>query len=143
MKLKAKERCPIHGRRDCCGRSEFNRYAQPMHAAQGIWQPTGARGVSRSADGREKCTKAILRRRKDSMLRRGEPCHACGEKFTDYSDVELSHLESKGIGGGRHNDAQVNLVLLHTVTNREQGSLSWDQYVISLDGKPFPCQRTL
>ena len=138
MKLARKARCPIHGRRDCCGRSEFHRYAQVKKQGHGIWQPVRS-GLWRAADGRERCSKAELRRRKDCLLRQGVKCAACGEGFSDYRDVELAHRISKGAGGGNHNDAMPNLTLLHVGANRAQGSLPLDLYLREY-WKPSDCK---
>ena len=139
MNLKPKDGCPLHnGRRDCCGRSEFVRYAQVKKQGHGIWKPTGATGILRSDDGREKCSKAVLRWRKDSLLRQGIVCEACHEPFTDYRDVELSHRVGKGLGGSTHNDAYTNLTLLHARANREQGSLDLETY-LAKKWKPEHC----
>lgn len=128
MKLKAKERCPLHGRRDCCGRSEFHRYAQPKHASEKTWVKITP-GIYRSADGRERCSTSVLKRRKDRMLRENPVCGACGEGFKDYYDAELAHRESKGIGGSRRDDSPKNIYLMHTRGNRAQGSRDLDEYL--------------
>jgi len=54
---------------------------------------------------------------------------ACGSEFTDYRDVELAHRESKRMGGSRRDDRFSNLVLMHAVENREQGSRSLADYL--------------
>lgn len=126
--MRPKERCPLHGRRDCCGRSEYVRYAQPRHASERTWVKVRP-GLFRSTDGREKCSKAEMKRRKDRMLRENPICGACGEGFKDYYDVELSHRESKGIGGARRDDSLPNLYLMHTRGNRAQGSRDLEEYL--------------
>lgn len=136
-RLKVKEVCPLHRRRDCCGRSEFHRYAQVKKQGHGIWQSVRA-GVWRAADGREKCSKAELRRRKDSLLRQGKTCEACHEPFTDYRDVDLAHWQAKGAGGAFHNDAMSNLTLLHSRANMECGSMDLQTY-LDTKWKPEHC----
>src|SRR6266567_7607011 len=121
--LKATERCPIHGRKDCCGRIR-----QPLRERNGAWI-RGRDGILRSPDGRERCPAAEMRRRKNAKLRSGEPCAVCGQKFTDYRDAELSHRTGKGMGGAFRNDAMSNLVLLHTAANRDQGSMTLEDYL--------------
>jgi 5-methylcytosine-specific restriction endonuclease McrA len=128
VKLKPKEICPLHRRRDCCGRAEFNRYAQPRHARKGIWIPVRP-GLWRSEDGREKCSPRELRRRKDSLIQKNPVCEVCGRHFVDYDEIELGHRESKGIGGSRRNDALTNLCLLHMSSNRAMGSMSVADYI--------------
>ena len=70
-----------------------------------------------------------MRRRKDKLLRDGVVCAACGEKFNDYRDVELSHKYPKGIGGFKRDDRMENLTLLHARSNREQGSMELTIYL--------------
>lgn len=138
-KLKAKERCPLHGRRDCCGRAEFVRYAQPKHVSERTWVKI-APGIYRVADGRERCSTSVLKRRKDTMLRNNPVCGACGEGFKDYYDVELAHRESKGIGGSRRDDSLKNLYLMHIRGNRAQGSRDLEEYLADCKARGVsPC----
>lgn len=137
-RLKSKELCPLHRRRDCCGRAEFSRYAQPKHASRGIWSPIG-HGVMRAPDGREKCSPSALRRRKDELIRRDPTCIACGQQFSDYSEIELAHKESKGNGGFKRNDAAENLALMHKGANRAQGSMDLVTYMTTA-WKPEHCK---
>ncbi len=126
--LRPKELCPLHRRRDCCGRAEVHRYAQVKKQRHGIWVPVRS-GLWRAADGREKASPRELRRRKDKMLRDGVPCAACGEIFLDYRDAELAHREGKGMGSGSRNDALSNLILLHARANADQGSMDLETYL--------------
>ena len=70
-----------------------------------------------------------MRRVKDTMLGQGVLCAACRGTFEDYRDAERSHLSGKGLGGGSRDDSLKNLVLLHTRTNREQGSMPFDYFL--------------
>ncbi len=121
--LRATERCPIHGRKDCCGR-----YRQPLRERHGAWI-RGRDGVLRSSDGRQKKTPAQKRRRKDDLLRAGTPCAACHEQFTDYRDAELAHIRGKGLGGAFRDDSDKNTTLLHYAANRDQGSMELETYL--------------
>jgi hypothetical protein len=89
-------------------------------------------------DGREVCTPAEMRRRKMTMIREDLPCAACGKPFDDFRDIELAHIESKGVGGGKRNDARRNLVLMHKAENREQGSRSLADYLVWRKEKGLP-----
>jgi 5-methylcytosine-specific restriction endonuclease McrA len=110
-------KCPIHGGLYCCGRSRPTADPYIRH------------GVKKLDDGREICTPSELRRRKSILLKRDPVCAACGKVFDDYRDVELAHIESKGLGGGKHDDRWENLVLMHRDENREQGSRSLNDYL--------------
>jgi hypothetical protein len=126
-KLRHNEPCPLHhGSRTCCGR--VRERAQFRKEGHGIFQQVRP-GVWRSPDGREKCAKSELRKRKHKLLRENPVCVACNVQFTDYSEVELSHIESCGIGGAFRDDSMKNLVLMHADENREQGSRSLADYL--------------
>src|ERR1035441_4916737 len=139
-KLRLQEVCPLHRRRDCCGRLRFPRYGRQRQARNGIWTPVH-RGLWRSEDGREKCSPTELRWRKNQLIRTNPFCATCGEQFTDYDEIELAHRQSKGIGGGRHNDAMKNLVLMPLEETREQGSRSLDDYLADPDRIALRNQR--
>lgn len=129
MKLKAKQMCPLHRRRDCCGRSEFNRYRQPTHEKKGIWTRV-VDGVMRAPDGREKCSPRELRRRKAWFIRNQPTCVACNRGFSVYDEIELAHKSGKGIGSGKRDDSWANLAgLMHADENREQGSRPLETYL--------------
>jgi 5-methylcytosine-specific restriction endonuclease McrA len=66
---------------------------------------------------------------KDEKLRRDPTCQACGEKFEDYRNVELSHVRSKGAGGAFRDDSPGNTVLMHAAANRDQGSMDLETYL--------------
>jgi hypothetical protein len=117
MRLRANERCPIHGRYDCCGRqSRFSVRSGLPKPVQKIDDPHHPRGY------REICSRAELRRRKHVLLSKDPTCWLCGEKFDDYSEVELEHREPKGMGGARRDDHRDNLALAHKQCNFEKGS---------------------
>lgn len=136
MNLPAKKRCPLHGRTDCCGRSEAPRYKQVKKQSRGIWKRIGG-GRWKAADGREKWSPAALRKHKEFLVKtRRDPCAACGEPFTDYRDIELSHVHGKGIGGAFRDDSKT--VLMHARANREQGSMDLETY-LKTKWKPEHC----
>lgn len=139
LRLKTKEICPIHRRRDCCGRAEFHRYSQVQHELK----YRIVRGVKIFPDGREVCSKAELKHRKDALLRQDPRCAACGQAFRDYSEVELGHKRSKGMGSAKRDDRRENLFLLHVQVNNAQGSMDWDEYVKRLgeNNEKFPCEE--
>jgi len=136
-KLKANQPCPLHrGSKVCCGRSKTDR-TKVRKQGHGIWQFVRS-GLWRAPDGREKCSTAELRRRKDQILRQGVKCQACGEGFQDYRDVELAHRQAKGLGGAFHDSRLSNLTLLHARANRECGSLDIQDYIANR-WKPEHC----
>ena len=135
--LRPNERCPLHGRRDCCGRSIVPRAVNPVPK----WRAIGP-GVREYPDGRILKMPAALKRRKDYLLKVKTPCAACGEQFDDYREVELAHRESKGMSGWKRNDADTNTTLLHKGANRAQGSLDLDLYLRDY-WKPEHCRGEL
>ncbi len=126
-KLRRNERCPLHGRRDCCGRESRTKAKSEKFQSRN--------GVTTMPDGREVCTPAVLRRRKDTLIRKHPYCAACEilnpeqAKFTDYDEIELAHKESKGFNGYKRDDSFSNICLMHKSENREQGSRSFEQYI--------------
>lgn len=138
VRLRKNERCPLHGRRDCCGRGGINIQSRRESRKYIIVEP----GVKRYPDGRERCNEAALKRRKHELLRTHPVCYACGEQFSDYREVELAHIESKGMNSWKRNDAKENLVLLCAETNADCGSRNLDEYMASVRaaGKKFPCE---
>lgn len=127
-RLRRNQPCPLHNNsRFCCGReSRTKAKAQKFPSRNGVTQMPGDREV---------CTPAVLRRRKDILIRKHPFCAACeildpdNAKFTEYDQIELAHRESKGNGGFKHDDSWPNLCLMHKACNREQGSRSFDQYI--------------
>lgn len=116
--------CPIHRRRDCCGRAEFSRYTRPRHELKFSVRHDGTRVYP---DLREVSPPAVMRRKKDAMLRTDPTCCACGQKFAEYSDVELAHVYGKGAGAFKRDDRYVKL--MHTRANRIQGSVDLESYL--------------
>jgi len=101
-----------------------------------------APGVRRYHDGREACGAAVLKQRKDQKLRPNSRCIFCDQEFDDYRDVDLCHIESKGLNGWRRDDRMSNLELGHHVSNLDCGSRSIGEYIndIRKAGKKFPCE---
>jgi hypothetical protein len=126
MKLPRNAKCPLHGGYYCCGRER--------PASQPKKFPS-RNGITVLDDGREICSKAEKRRRKDRLLKSHPFCAACEilspetARFDDYREVELAHKESCGFGGFKRDDRMENLCLMHKRCNREQGSRSLDQYL--------------
>jgi hypothetical protein len=128
-KLRNGERCPIHGKTTCCGRSDVPRHIRPVkHGIFELVRP----GVWRAPDGRERCSKAELRRRKHVLLKNDPTCAACHQQFSDYSEVELAHRLGKGLNGSTHDSRMENLTLLHRGANQAQGSVPLDIYLATM-----------
>ena len=127
-RLKHNERCPIpvhKGSKTCCGRGRFTEIKKKRE----VTEKRLGDGVFQLPDGRIRRNKRALRRVKDQFLRAGVLCAGCGESFTDYSDVDLAHIESKGMNGHKADDAIGNLTLMHHAENLEQGSRSLEDYL--------------
>lgn len=126
MKLRINQPCPIpshRGSKTCCGRSIVR-----TAVAAPKWRLI-APGTKLFPDGHVERSPAALNKVKAMMLRRGDRCIACGDEFSDCSQIELAHKESKGMGGWKRNDDIPNLALMHADENREQGSRSLDVYL--------------
>lgn len=127
MKLKPKELCPLHRRRDCCGRSEAHRYIRVKHSKwvqvrPGVRKipdatvPGGWRWLLSAGERR----KVILRKLQEN----GGVCGICDEPIQDMSDVVPDHKRPKGMGGARADDGEngANLQPAHSRCNMEKGS---------------------
>ena len=112
MRLRKAERCPIHGRYDCCGRerkpSERKQYRGP---------------VKHMPDGREICTPAEMRRRLGILLhKQGGVCALCLRPIEDYREAQVDHIIPRGMGGGRRDDRFSNIQAVHGRCNMQKGS---------------------
>jgi hypothetical protein len=123
-RLRKGELCLLHRSFYCCGRG------RPLKKEKKNRVYVGA-GVRRITDEfhprgyRELCSNAELRRRKHALMARGElKCFYCGGDLRecDYADVELAHIEPKGMNGARHDSHMDNLALAHAACNQENGS---------------------
>lgn len=138
-RLKANELCPLLRSTKCSGRTVVNTRLSKRQSRNCMMV---APGVRRYPDGREVCSPAALKKRKDALIRQGEPCVFCDQPFADYREVDLCHRESKGSGGWRRDDSLSNVTLGHRVSNMECGSRSIEEYMreIRAAGKKFPCE---
>ena len=122
-RLRRRDFCPLHKSYFCeCHGPRKEKHPQKKHrelAVERIIDPHHPRGY------REVCSEAELRRRKNLLILQadGEPiCHLCCEGFSRYSEIELEHIEPKGMGGAWRDDHMDNLALAHRSCNREKGS---------------------
>src|SRR4051812_45609385 len=98
-RLRKGEICPIHRSKFCCrGGVTIESKRKSRH------YDMVAPGVRRYTDGREVCSDAELKRRKDYLLKASRFCCACEQRFDDYREVELAHVESKGTGSWKRDD---------------------------------------
>ena len=135
-KLRANERCPIHRSKFCCGR------ALKVKAVKELKFRQLNDGTKIFPDGREIYPPSKLKRIKDKMLSYDPTCKACGIEFTEYSEVELAHKESKGSGAFKRDDREINLYLMCKSGNRRQGSMSLESYLELCKSKGIhPCQE--
>lgn len=85
MRLRANERCPIHGRYDCCGRqSRFSARSERSKAVQKVDDPHHPLGY------REICSRAELRRRKHVLLSKDPTCWLAEKSLTTTARLNLS-----------------------------------------------------
>lgn len=127
MRLKSGALCPLHRRRDCCGRADFPRsfrkkaskWEQVRPGVRRIrdeHSPTGYRWKLSQAE----LEKVILRKLREN----GGLCGICGDPITDMSDVVPDHIEPKGMGGAWYDDGEngSNLQPAHNECNIQKGS---------------------
>jgi hypothetical protein len=122
--LRKGEMCPLHKSFYCCGRSKPRERDTRKRTYLGA-------GIRRIEDEhhpkgyRELCSPSELRRRKHALMSRGGWfCLYCYKdlRTLEYGQIELCHIEPKGMGGARRDDSVSNLALACKICNRENGS---------------------
>lgn len=123
MKLRRNERCPVHGRMNCCGRERFQTMRQARKYQS--FEP----GVRRVVDEhhprgyREIRSAAALRRLLNRKIVEQERiCALCEKEFTEYQDIVADHVEPRGMGSARRDDHPENIQAVHRLCNQEKGS---------------------
>jgi hypothetical protein len=119
--LRKGEMCPLHRSFYCCGREKASISAtvagrQSLHGVRLVADQFHPRGY------REICSPPELKRRKLKLLAKSQECFYCHKHFDDFRDIDLCHIEPKGMGGARHDDHMDNLALGHHSCNLENGS---------------------
>lgn len=118
-RLRNRQKCPVHNSYWCCGREPRQTLRKEgfVNGARRIEDPYHARGY------REICTAQELRRRKNlKIAEQKRICPLCKKPFDDYRNIELDHIEPKGMGGARRDDHIDNLQATHRGCNFEKGS---------------------
>lgn len=122
------KRCPLHPREKACGCLPAAKSPNRLRQVKIGWLQVRI-GVHRAPDGREKCSKAELARRKNKLLQDHPYCAACGKRFNFVWEAELGHIASKGMQGWKEDSRMSNLVLLHKAANWDQGSMDLEAYL--------------
>jgi hypothetical protein len=126
----------LHRSKVCCGRAPVEKQVKVLKFRR------LANGTKVFPDGREVCPPAVLKRRKDELIASGVPCMACEGEFSEYAEIELAHIESKGNGGFKRDDSFRNIGLMHKIGNRRQGSMPLEAYLELCKSKGIhPCQE--
>lgn len=125
MRLKGNQLCPLHRRRDCCGRAEFARYIKPKHTKWETIRP-GWRRIKDATNPRGyryKLSPAEMRKVIDRKIaEQNHFCGICGLALTDYTDVVPDHKEPRGLGGATRDDHPENIQAAHSACNLKKGS---------------------
>lgn len=137
-KLRPGEICPLHRSKRCVchGTEEIRKVKSRGYEIRND-------GTRVFPDGREWCTPAVLKKRKDFLIKQDPTCKFCGETFNEYDQIELCHKRSKKIGGSAHDDRWENIFLGHKSANRNQGSMPLEVYLESCKSKGIhPCKES-
>lgn len=125
MKLKTNERCPIHGRRNCCGRADRLKTILPNPRKFASFEP----GVHRIDDPvhprgyRERRSRSAMRRLLNKkIVEQNRICPLCQREFYDYQDIVPDHIEPRGMNAARRDDHPDNIQAAHRLCNLEKGS---------------------
>jgi hypothetical protein len=122
--LRKGEMCPLHKSFACCGRNQ----PTPKVSKKRVYSSAGVRRIEdefHPRGYREICSNAELRRRKHELMAKGLlVCFYCNRDLREleYDEIDLCHVEPKGMGGARHDDHMSNLVLGCRACNLENGS---------------------
>lgn len=142
--LKARELCPIH----------HSFFCEPCHKPQKLSSSPGRGGRKFESSPRmrpprfspasvivddphsergfrEECNPQERSRRKRALIAKQEGICACGcgEKFTDWRDAELDHIDGSKMGGAWHDDSWQNLqVLKRSCHAKKTGLPQWTQF---------------
>jgi 5-methylcytosine-specific restriction endonuclease McrA len=124
IKLKPKELCPLHRRRDCCGRQNVTRvrsigkWEQVRPGVRRIWDEILGKFRYKLSPAERR--KVILRK----LQANGCTCGICDLPIEDMRDVVADHIAPKGMGGARADDGDfgANLQPAHNRCNMEKGS---------------------
>ena len=115
MKLRQKERCPIHKSLFCCGREQVGkRVKNGVQRIEDPHHPRGYREIRSPAEMKELLTRKIVEQ--------DMKCGICSEPFTDCSVIVPDHIRSKGMGSSRRDDHPDNIQAAHRRCNLEKGS---------------------
>jgi len=115
MKLRQKERCPIHKTFFCCGRRQRRRaHVVDVQRIEDTHHPRGYREIRSPAEMKKLLTRKIIEQ--------DMKCGICGQPFTDCSDIVPDHIRSKGMGSSRRDDHPDNIQAAHRRCNLEKGS---------------------
>lgn len=121
MKLKATQLCPLHRRRDCCGRVAVKSKPTKWETVRSGWRrikdATNSRGF------RYKLSPAEMRKVVDRKIwEQGGLCGICGMPLEDYTDIVPDHKKPRGLGGGTRDDHPENIQAAHSLCNLKKGS---------------------
>lgn len=121
MKLRRNEICPLHGRRDCCGRESIVERRKPRNVTK--------HGVTTIPD--EHHPRGYRERRSPAAMRellakkvawQNGLCGICLKPMDDYREIVPDHIEPRGMGGARRDDHPDNIQAAHSQCNLEKGS---------------------
>jgi len=127
MKLKRNQVCPIHRRRDCCGRAELENRRQSSRSKWETVRP-GVRRIrdehARHPDGyryrlsKSEMTKVLIKKVQEQF----GWCSICQTMLEDMQDVVPDHKDPRGMGGAWRDDRPENIGAAHELCNSKKGS---------------------
>lgn len=85
-------------------------------------------------DGREVCGKsgadrAEYKRRRERAWDRDRGICVLGERFVSLDEATTEHIETRGLGGAKHDDRLPNLAVSHWFGNNARGSMALGLYL--------------
>lgn len=128
MKLATSKLCPLHHRRDCCGRKSLKSETSIPNGGRREYVSFEP-GVTRIPDEhhprgyREHRSPSAMRRLLERKIKEQHRlCGICGKEFDDARDIVPDHREPRGLGGARRDDHPENIQATHSLCNLAKGS---------------------
>lgn len=127
MRLKRHQLCPIHRKRDCCGRAPQMVKRGPYTSKWETVRPGIRRVRDEYADHPDGYRYRLSKSEMEKVLiRKVEEqqglCSICVKELTDMNDVVPDHKSPKGMGGARRDDRAENIGAAHSICNLKKAS---------------------
>lgn len=128
MKLKLGQVCPLHRRRNCCGREADPpvryRNNSKWETVRMGWRRIKDEHADHPDGYRYRLSKSEMQKVLDrKIVAQKGICALCHKPMDDYGNIAPDHIKPKGGGGARRDDRESNIQAVHHFPcNVEKGS---------------------